>query len=380
MLRSLLLKYFYAVRYLTKALSVRIIFIMSNDNTKQRTKTASQRFQEIAMRLPAFTENYLFSGMANKSPLTKENYARDIEFFLDFATNYYPYFPDKTIKQITISDLSQISTLDIDRYIQCMADSGLSERTQARRKTAISVLFDYLVSTEGLLSNNPVSNAQKVEVEQSDFVTYLKMDEQEKLLDCIRNGTGLSNRQLSYHKKYWERDLAIIFLFLDSGLRISELQSLNVNDMVIYENDLDPYENECYMVVLRKGKKASRTPSKVFFSDESKTYIREYLQTRENRGEKFTDNTPLFTTLDGERLSVREIQKMLKKYIQASLGRSDISVHKLRSSFAMEFYKHERDLLVLQQRMGHKSIAATNIYAKASEREEAVRKSRNWRG
>ncbi len=69
---------------------------------------------------------------------------------------------------------------------------------------------------------------------------------------------------------------------------------------------------------------------------------------------------------------------MLKKYVKVSLKRSDIIVHKLRSSFAMEFYKHEKNILALQQRMGHKSINATNIYARASDREEAVKNSRNW--
>ena len=70
---------------------------------------------------------------------------------------------------------------------------------------------------------------------------------------------------------------------------------------------------------------------------------------------------------------MRQIQQMLKKYVRASLHRSDISVHKLRSSFDMEFYKAEHDILVLQNRMGHASIAATNIYARASDKEEAVK-------
>ncbi|WP_272867641.1 tyrosine-type recombinase/integrase [Pseudobutyrivibrio ruminis] len=56
-----------------------------------------------------------------------------------------------------------------------------------------------------------------------------------------------------------------------------------------------------------------------------------------------------------------------------------MSVHKLRSSFAMEFYKSEHDILVLQNHMGHASIAATNIYARASDKEDAVNKPRNWR-
>ena len=185
---------------------------------------------------------------------------------------------------------------------------------------------------------------------------------------------------MAFHEKYKKRDLAIIFLFLDTGLRISELQALNINDVVIYDDFMQDESNECFVLTLRKGKKRSgKTPSKVYFSDESKTYIQDYLRSREIHGEKFDSNSPLFTTLDGDRLSVRQIQQMLKKYVRASLHRSDISVHKLRSSFAMEFYKAEHDILVLQNRMGHASIAATNIYARASDKEEAVKASRNWR-
>ena len=131
---------------------------------------------------------------------------------------------------------------------------------------------------------------------------------------------------------------------------------------------------------MRKGKKQkTKKPAKVYFSAESKSYIQDYLDERTDKGEKLKDNSPLFVTADGNRLSIRAIQDMVKKYVKASLSRSDISVHKLRSSFAMEFYKHKHDILVLQDRMGHKSIAATNIYAKASDKEQAVIESSNWR-
>ena len=110
-----------------------------------------------------------------------------------------------------------------------------------------------------------------------------------------------------------------------------------------------------------KGKKKSGTVSKVFFSDESKEYIQDYLESRQIQGEQSTENTSFFTTTTGDRLSIREIQQMLKKYVKVSLKRSDISVHKLRSSFAMEFYKHEKNILVLQQRMGHKFINIETI-------------------
>lgn len=342
-------------------------------------KPQNEVFYELVDRLPKFLENYYYFGLANKSIYTKLAYARDMLVFVEYAIQHYSYFPDKSPNELTVEDFAQITTLDINRYIQWMTDQGISLRTQARHRTAVSVVFDYLVNVERKLTYNPVFRSQTISVDENEYVIYLNREEQEKLLSCIRYGTGLSQRQLKYHEKYKERDLAIIFLFLDTGLRISELQGLDIKDVVIFESILTPERNEYYVMVTRKGHKTSNVHSKVFFSDESKEYIADYLETRQARGEKYTEDSPLFTTLEGKRLSIRMIQQMLEKYVMASLPRSDISVHKLRSSFAMEFYKSEHDLLVLQARMGHRSIAATNIYAKASDKEDAVKMSRNWR-
>ncbi|SFC47551.1 tyrosine-type recombinase/integrase [Butyrivibrio sp. YAB3001] len=347
---------------------------------KKSAKTNTQKFNSITDQLPDFTHQYFYSGTSGKAILTRISYALDIKYFLEFAVNYYPYFTDKQVKELSIEDIRQIKATDIDDFLTWMDENQhLSERTRARRRSSISGIFEYLINTERKLDYNPVAGSLSVEIPENEYVIYLNIDEQEQLLNCIRYGTGLTQRQLIFHEKYKKRDLAIVFLFLDTGLRISELQALNVNDVIIYEDLIDPEKNECYVLALRKGKKKSGTTSKVYFSDESKEYITEYLDSRKVLGEKFTENTPLFTTNTGDRLSIREIQQMLKKYVAASLKRTDISVHKLRSSFAMEFYKHEKNILVLQQRMGHRSINATNIYARASDREEAVKNSRNWR-
>lgn len=333
------------------------------------------------MQLPECTHGYFDFATHDKSILTKLSYARDLLYFFEYAVNFLPHFPEKETSELDIDDLKTIEPNDINKFITWMKDSqNLSERTCARRRTSVSVIYNYLINTARKLDFNPVTGSEGISIEQSDFVTYLNLDEQSKLLNCIQYGTGLSNRELAFHEKYWKRDLAIIFLFLDTGLRISELQALNIKDVVIYDDLQNEESNECYVLTLRKGKKKSgKSPSKVYFSDESKEYIQDYLNSREIHGEKFDSNSPLFITLEGNRLSIRQIQQMLKKYVRASLHRSDISVHKLRSSFAMEFYKAEHDILVLQNRMGHASISATNIYAKASDKEEAVKKSRNWR-
>ena len=353
-----------------------------NQHKNAKPKSNIDKLENIKAQLPECVHGYFDFGSHDKAILTKLNYARDLLYFFEYTVNFLPYFPEKKTSELTIENLKAITPNDINKFVTWMKDKqDLSERTCARRRSSVSIIYNYLINTERKLDFNPVTGSEGISIEQSDFVTYLNLDEQAKLLDCIQYGTGLTKRELAFHEKYKKRDLAIIFLFLDTGLRISELQALNVNDVVIYDDLIKDDSNECFVLTLRKGKKRSgKTPSKVYFSDESKEYIQDYLKSREIHGEKFDSNTPLFITLEGNRLSVRQIQQMLKKYVRASLHRSDISVHKLRSSFAMEFYKAEHDILVLQNRMGHASIAATNIYARASDKEDAVKASRNWRG
>ena len=244
-------------------------------NGTQTPRTDNEKYIELIKRLPEFTHNYFYYGASNKAILTRLSYARDILYFFEYAVNNYEYFPEKTVKELTIDDIRQITPLDIDRFLSWMDDQNLSEKTRARRKTSVSVLYNYLINTEQKLEFNPVSGAQKVEVSQSEFVIYLNRSEQEQLLNCIQSGAGLTPRQLMYHEKYKKRDLAIVFLFLDTGLRISELHSLNVRDVVIFEDSMHPENNECYVVTLRKGHKKAKTPSKVFFSDEAREYIRD---------------------------------------------------------------------------------------------------------
>lgn len=328
----------------------------------------SQKYIELMNALPECTRSYLMTGLSENTLTTKIAYARDIRYFLEFAVNCYPYFPEKSIKEITFDDLERITAEDINVYLFTMKDQGLGEKTRARKKSAISAMYNYMINAQRKMTYNPVSGSTKIRLPEKDFVIYLTREEQEKLLNTIRYGTGLTKGQLSYHEHYKVRDLAIIFLFLDTGLRVSELNSINVKDV-----SLDDFT----VVVQRKGRNKIQM---IYYSDESAEYIKDYLEERKARGDLFHGDDPLFVTLEGNRLSVREIQSMVKKYVAAALPEKthSISPHKLRSSFAMEFYRaSDKDILTLQKRMGHKSILTTNIYAKAADAE--IKESRNWR-
>lgn len=335
--------------------------------------TETLRFRTIADELPEFCENFLRNGMSENTITTRIAYARDIKAFLQFAILNFPYFCEKELKDLEISDLGKITSDDINTYLSILKDKDVKENARARKKSAISGLYKYIVNTQHKLEYNPVAGASKVKLPEKDFVIYLNRDEQEILLNTVVYGTGLTKHQQAFHDRYRKRDLAIIFLFLDTGLRVSELSSINIQDVDF---------KDCSVIVQRKGRNRMQM---IYFSDESHEYLSDYLVERKNLSLATKPADPLFVTLKGERLSVREIQEMVKKYVTAALPEkaSQISPHKLRSSFAMEFYMNApvevggKDILTLQRRMGHKSIVATNIYAKAADAE--VKNSRNWR-
>ena len=182
-------------------------------------KTNTQKLREVTDSLPEFTQQYFYSGTSGKAILPRLSYALDIRYFLEYAVNFFPYFPDKQVKELSLEDIKQIKATDIDDFLTWMDENQkLSERTRARRRSSVSGLFEYLINTERKLEYNPVSGSQSVEIPENEYVIYLNLDEQEQLLNCIRYGTGLSKGQLAVHDKYKKRDLAIIFLFLDTKL------------------------------------------------------------------------------------------------------------------------------------------------------------------
>ncbi len=329
----------------------------------------STPIEELEAKLPEPCHNFLRSGFANKSSLTKLNYARDIQYFFEYAVYHFAYFSSDDIKDITIEDIKKITPLDINRYLSHLSDLKRSDKTISRRKSSISALFKYLAFTEQVIPSNPVQGASTISVEKSSRVIYLNRKEQKILLNTIIYGTGLSEDKLKRHKEHCKRDLAIVYLFLDTGLRISELQGLDIRDI-----DL----KKCELYTIRKGKK--KTKDIIYFSDEAAGYIEDYLNERRAL-RPFDYSDPLFLSNRNNRISIRTIEVMLDKYVDAAFGKGQkkFSPHKLRSSFAMEFYRAQGgDILMLQSRMGHQSIVSTNVYAKAFEN-EAIEATRNWR-
>lgn len=306
--------------------------------------------------LPEICTSYLLETGTQLSVTTRLAYAKELSTFFDYLISYSPVFCDCEKNNINKELIEQITSQDISRYLTIYKDQGHSEKTTARKRAALSSYFNYLVANR-IVSFNPVQAAVRVKLHKSDEVIYLEINDQIKLLDSVDSGNDLSKRKQAYHNKYRLRDNALCTLLLDTGIRVSELRGINIEDL-----DLE----KCSVIITRKGGKIQT----VYFSDETTEKIQDYLLERKNKEKNLSKKDPLFVTLKGERLSVRAIEVLVKKYSESSLpGKgSKITPHKLRSSFAMGFYEETKDILALQRKLGHDGLAATNIYAKATDK------------
>lgn len=334
-------------------------FIMSGTSFSDEkklsvSKTNSETLIYLVNLLPDFCDGFFLETGPQRSLSTRIAYARELNWFFAYLIkNHLLNSSYKCNNDITLSDLKMITSSMISKYISQYYDKGRSERATARKRAALSSFFKYM-AVNRFLEFNPVDAATEVKIHKSDQIIYLTFEEQNLLLDAIRTGCTLDEKKKVYHSRYALRDTAITLLFLDTGMRISELHGLNILDI-----DFDT----CSAIVTRKGGDIQV----LYYSDQTTIAIQDYLDYRSNVVQ-IQQHDPLFVTEKGNRLSIRAIQEMIDKYTAATFpSKKHLSPHKMRSSFAMGFYKETKDILALQKKLGHKSLAATNIYAKATD-------------
>lgn len=316
----------------------------------------SEKLEAILSELPDFVSDYIYTFDRAQNYATKYQYARDIKDFFRFLVNFIEEYSDKTMHELTLSDLDSVEPIMVNRYMTVLAgdeENGCKLNTIKRRRAAISSMYGFFLVNHKVKSN-PVQATKPVKI-PSKNVIYLTNEEQHLLLETIRSGNNLPGKAEKIHNLFADRDSALFLLLLDTGLRVSEAVETNIIDYDF---------KRCRVLVTRKGGDVQY----VFYSDECAKYLKAYFDNR--KGVEKT--TPAFVTTTGKRLGVRAIESRLKQYVMACMPEktSIISPHKLRSSFAMSFYAASgNNILLLQKKLNHKNIQTTNIYAKASEQD-----------
>lgn len=273
-------------------------------------------------------------SIKGKSINTIREYALDLNIFFQFMKKHKGIENYEVITDLDYSFVNTIELIDLYAYLAYMADERKNIASSRARKVAcLRSYFKYMASKAKYIDDNPAKELDSPKTKQS-MPRYLSLDESKKLLSVVEG-------------EYKYRDYAILTLFLNCGLRLSELVSININD---FKDDI--------LIVTGKGNKERV----IYLNEACMSAVRNYLRVRPVDG--VIDKKALFLSKRLTRISNKTVQWLVKKYIKsAGLDESKYSVHKLRHTAATLMYKYaDTDLRTLQEILGHNQLATTQIY------------------
>ncbi len=285
-----------------------------------------------------------------QSQLTISEYYLDLRMFLRFMKLMRSDMPihaklnDVDIRDVDLKFIEEIETSDIFDFLSYLASDrvanpdsaapeyGISASSRARKLSAIKSFYKYLTVRTKLLQENPVADLEYPKLRKS-LPKYLTLEQSAKLLSSV-SGTNE------------KRDYAILMIFLNCGIRRSELVGLNVTD--VYEDRLR---------VVGKGNKERF----VYFGTPCRKAIDAYMEVRKNL--VLTDNRALFGSRNGNRISVTAVHRLVEKaLLQAGLDATQFSAHKLRHTAATMMLSGGVDVKTVQEVLGHENLNTTQIY------------------
>ena len=318
-----------------------------DDYFTNRTTSALKNLENKLNDLPYFTRQYFLGIENNSSPLTRLNYAVDLAIFFDFLGKRF----DSAPSEFTIDILNEIKATDIELFLSYLSSYEYNgerhvcnEKAKARKLAAIRSMYKYFFNRDMIVANT----AAKVSTPKLHEKEIIRLENHEisDIIYAAETGDGLSDHQKAYQKNTAVRDVALITLFLGTGIRISELVGLNTEDIFFDNNSF---------VVTRKG--GNRTI--LYFTDEVAEALKKWIAVRAEAKNVKKSERALFVSLKGSRISVRAVENLVKKYARIITPLKKITPHKLRSTFGTKLYKETGDIYVVADYLGHKDINTT---------------------
>lgn len=333
---------------------------MPDDYAGSEYKKYMLRLRELLRELPPYCAEFV-RGIENDTLVrTRYAYLFDLRIFLRFLTTQ-PEFDGREIKSLTLSDLDKVSVSMVEDYLSyisfyCEEDGRElvnGERAKARKLASLRAFYKYFCKKEKLSTNAP--SLVDLPTIRERAIVRLEPDEVANLLDAVQSGDGLTDRQKHYHQLTQARDLAILTLFLGTGIRISELVGIDMDDINFSANEFS---------VIRKG----GGQDILVFGDEARAALLSYMLEREKIAAAPGHEEALFLSLQKRRITVRAVENLVKKYASIVTPQKKISPHKLRSTYGTNLYRETGDIYLVADVLGHKDVNTTRKhYAAVSE-------------
>ncbi len=318
--------------------------------------------ENLEKELPNFLRGFFSYLKGNVLPMTRLAYLNDITFFFKYIIDETDLTQSSSIKDIKQYEINKVKAVDINIFIDYCRKYEKETKdaihiyennntTLARKKSSISVMFKQLYRDEIVEKNitdgfNPI----RIPKAQEREIKALQDDEVMVMLDAVTTGVNLTPREYVYWEKTKKRDKAILMTFLTYGLRLSELQQLNVSSFNFNRGEFKIY---------RKRGKESIMP----LNNSVKASIEDYIN---NERKNISDEDGLFLSLQGKRMTDRQIRQMVKKYTSIGLKTSrsgGYSPHKLRATTATSLIARGNSIFDVQALLDHEQVTTTQLYA-----------------
>jgi integrase/recombinase XerC len=356
--------------------------------SEQQKISNTEKLRDLLEFLPAFVRTF-FRGIEQTSqPRTRIAYAVDLKSFFDYLkkTDIDMFLSaakenDKTFSDAINEDkdkdfpvkelnkrltdpkfLEKIDATMIEEYLEYLqyyVDENGHEQTNSeaglkRKLSSLRSMFNYF-HTHRLINENPTLQVSMPKIHEKNII---RMDANEvaEFLDTVESGNSLTKNQLAFHEKNKVRDLAITTLMLGTGIRVSECVGLDIKDV-----DLD---NDRINIVRKGGNE-----SFVYFGEEVRTALLSYLEQRKKTEAVQGSENALFLSNRKSRMTVRNIEILVKKYAGISVSSKKITPHKLRSTYGTQLYSETGDIYLVADVLGHKDVNTTRRHYAALDEE-----------
>ena len=298
------------------------------------------------MNIPQFIvdlTNYLIV-FKNLSKVYISNMLVTISQFLEFINIYKLKSQYDSISSITVNDIRSLNNSDIYSFIYFLAESQYKTNSRIVKIEHLRTFFNYLHTIKNTIFTEPFKKINTDKKIEQKLPNYLSLEEARKVINIYANSTDMIEI----------RDNAILHLFLNSGLRLSELKNLNINDLDLKYNKFS---------IIGKGNK-ERTG---YINDITRKALDKYLEIRDLFNPKV--NT-LFVSKYGLKMCSTSIEKIVKRaYKKANICDDNYCVHTLRHTCATLLYRNGIDIRLIKEILGHVEIDTTEIYTHLYDKE-----------
>lgn len=303
---------------------------------KELHKKQLFKYNELKGRLPEISHDFLDDKRRSGQISSAIQYAYDLLIFFE-------YFGDTDLNSLTYKDINEFQD-----YLESSDNHTNKDLSIKRKMAAIHGFFLYGVS-HGLLTHDPVVIASTRKKPKEKSIVYMELKEVEKLMWTVDKGDVGSDFQKKHLKNYRFRDTAILSLFLNTGIRVSELVGLNIDDLNFNMNS---------MTITRKGGKVQ----KIYFNDVASVALQDYIEFERPKYLETDDEQALFLSNRKKRVSVHAVQNIASKYATAKVTDKHITAHKYRSTYGSNLYQTTGDIKLTADVLGHSDINTTSKY------------------